>query len=61
MKVVFMLVLLASYALAQDDCTYDHCLDEYQAVIDTDGGVDVLACLVNCTHPSCLVVQLWNF
>ena len=53
MKVALALVLLASCALAQDDCTVDHCMHEYQAVIDTEGGMDVLTCLANCIHPNC--------
>ena len=42
------LFMLVGSALAQDECTVNHCSKEYQDVVDTDGGLDVLTCFEAC-------------
>ena len=50
MKFVLLsaLLLLAGNTLAQDDCTVDHCLNEYKAVVDIEGGMEALLCSKSC-------------
>ena len=42
------LLLASSTAWAQNDCTLDHCGKEAQAVLDTEGGMETITCLLSC-------------
>ena len=48
---ILLLALTTTAALAQDDCTSSHCVEELDDCVNEDGCMDILSCVKSCEVP----------